>query len=271
MPPPLALVTGARRGIGASIAMGQVVARRAGAVLTLELSKPGKSNALDQAMLAALDEQVGLVAEDESIRVVVLRGTEGGAFCSGADIREWAAMSPEDFARQWIGDGNEVFRRFERLRCPSVAVIEGLCFGGGLELALCCDLRLASTDARLRFPEVSIGAIPGWEGGNRFERIAGRGRALEAVLLSRELDPATALQWGILNAVCAPDELPAQLATWTTRLAQVSPRAASLAKSLIIDPGDHAVAYPAAALAVRSSADGEAGVRAFFAKTTPIF
>ena len=251
--------------------MGQVLSRREGAALTLELSNPGKSNALDLAMLAALDELAAQIERDDGIRVVILRGAAGAAFSSGADIREWSALSPDMFARKWIGEGNRTFRRFERLRCPTVAVIEGLCFGGGLELALCCDLRLATTGARMRFPEVSIGAIPGWEGGDRLQRIAGRGRALEAVLLSREIDPQTALQWGVFNAVCAPQDLPARLDDWTARLTQVSPRAAAIAKALIIDEQDPAAAYPAAALAVRTSPDAEAGIRAFFSKTTAVF
>ena len=250
---------------------GRVLVHRDGPVLTLELSNPGKSNALDLAMLAALDEQVASVASDPTVRVVVLRGTADAAFCSGADIREWSAMSPPQFAQQWIAQGNEVFRRFERLRCPSVAVIEGLCFGGGLELALCCDLRLATTQARLRFPEVAIGAIPGWEGGHRLQRIAGRARALEAVLLSREIDPATALHWGVVNAVCPPPDLAGELQGWTTRLSQVSPCAASVAKALLVGEQDPAEAYPRAALAVRSSPDAEIGIKAFFAKTAAVF
>jgi enoyl-CoA hydratase len=252
--------------------MGQILSRREDAVLTLELSHPGKANALDFAMLAALDEHIAQIDADDAIRAVVLRGTAGGVFSSGADIREWSALDPQVFATQWIGEGNAVFRRFERLRCPTVAVIEGMCFGGGLELALCCDLRLASDGARLRFPEVAIGAIPGWEGGDRLQRIAGRGRALEAVLLSREIDPATALQWGIVNAVCAPQNIDAQLQQWTARLCAISPRAAALAKALIVDDDkDPHAAYPAAALAVRSSPDAELGIRAFLAKTSAVF
>jgi enoyl-CoA hydratase/carnithine racemase len=252
--------------------MGQILARRDGAVLTLELSNPGKANALDFAMLASLDEHIERIGKDESIRAIVLRGTQGGVFSSGADIREWSALEPQAFAQRWIGGGSDVFRRFERLRCPTIAVMEGLCFGGGLELALCCDLRLASTSARLRFPEVAIGAIPGWEGGDRLQRIAGRGRALEAVLLSREIDPMTALQWGAVNAVCAPQDIATQLQQWTARLCEISPRAAALAKALIVDDDkDPRTAYPAAALAVRSSPDAELGIRAFFAKTSAVF
>ena len=247
--------------------MGTLIVRRDGPLLSLELSNPGKTNALDLAMLASLDEQITAVERDESVRVVVLSGKAGGSFSSGADIREWSAMSPESFARDWIDYGNAIFRRFERLRCPSIAVIEGLCFGGGLELALCCDLRVASTAARLRFPEVAIGAIPGWEGGTRLERIAGRGRALEAVLLSREIDAATAERWGVLNAVWPADSVATHLSDFTGRLSEISPQAASLAKSLIVG----GTAYCAAAHRIKSSRDAEIGIRAFFDKKTAVF
>lgn len=155
--------------------MGQILSSRADAVLTLELSNPGKANALDFAMLAALDEHIAQIGEDDTIRAVVLRGTAGGAFSSGADIREWSALDPQAFATQWIGEGNAVFRRFERLRCPTVAVIEGLCFGGGLELALCCDLRLAGAGARLRFRKSPSAPFPA-------------GRAATACSASRAVD-----------------------------------------------------------------------------------
>lgn len=259
--------------------MGTLIVRRDGPVLSLELSNPGKSNALDLAILTALDEQVSRVEQDASVRVVVLQGTAGGSFSSGADIREWSAMAPDAFARDWIAHGNMIFRRFERLRCPSVAVIEGLCFGGGLELALCCDLRVATGAARLRFPEVAIGAIPGWEGGTRLERVVGRGRALEAVLLSQEIDASTAERWGVLNVVWPCAALADMLAELTGRLCQVSPQAAAIAKSLIVGDTDRVndgandsfAAHTAAARQIRSSRDAEIGIHAFFDKKTAVF
>jgi len=252
--------------------MGSLIVQRDGPLLSLQLGNPGKANALDLEMLAALDEQVTRIAEDESVRLVLLRGTAGGCFSSGADIREWSPMSPEAFGRDWIGHGNAVFRRFERLRCPTVAVIEGLCFGGGLELALCADMRVATTAARLRFPEVAIGAIPGWEGGTRLARLAGRGRALEAVLTSREIDAATGERWGVLNAVWPAEGFEARLAQWLAPLTNVSPRAAALAKALIVDDeADPVIAYPAAGRAIKSSRDADIGIRAFFDKKTAAF
>ena len=251
--------------------MGELHVTRRGAVLEIALANPGKANALDLAMLGQLDAQAARVQADPGIRVVVLRGTAGGTFSSGADIREWAPMPPEVFARDWIAHGNAIFRRFERLRCPTVAAIEGLCFGGGLELALCADLRVASDAARLRFPEVTIGAIPGWEGGTRLARIAGRGRALEAVLTAREIDAATALQWGVLNAVHAPEQFEAGLAALIAQLTAVSPRAAALAKQAIVGDAESESFHAHAGREIKGSADAETGIRAFFDKHTATF
>jgi enoyl-CoA hydratase len=251
--------------------MGQLIAHRSAHVLTLELSNASKANALDRDMLAQLDGCVEQVNGDHSVRVVVLRGQRGGAFSSGADIRQWAPMPPEEFARDWIGWGNAIFDRFESLRCPTVAAIEGLCFGGGLELALCADLRVASSAARFRFPEVTIGAIPGWHGGPRLARLAGRGRALEAVLTAGEIDAGTAHAWGLVNRACAIESFEQELQALVDRLATVSPRAAALAKAAIVGTQDPAHFYPAAAQALKGSPDAAIGIQAFAGKTAAVF
>lgn len=251
--------------------MGQVIAHRRGHVLTLELSHPGKGNALDRDLLAQLDGHVAQANGDEGVRAVVLRGQRGGVFSSGADIRQWAPMPPDAFARDWIDYGNAIFDRFESLRCPTVAAIEGLCFGGGLELALCADLRVASSAARFRFPEVTIGAIPGWRGGPRLERVVGRGRALEAVLTACEIDSGTAHAWGLVNLACAAESFEQGLQALVDRLTRVSPRAAALAKAAIVGTQDPRVFYPAAALALKASPDAEIGIQAFASKTAAVF
>ncbi|WP_077033634.1 enoyl-CoA hydratase/isomerase family protein [Pelomonas sp. KK5] len=250
--------------------MGTLIVHREGQVLRLRLQNPAKRNALDLAMLAALDEQLALAERDGSIRLVLLSGTPGGGFSSGADIREWAPMDPDTFAGEWIAHGNAIFRRLEALRCPTVAVIEGACWGGGLELALCCDLRVATPAARLRFPELTIGAIPGWEGGPRLARLAGRGRVLEAVLTAREIDAGTGERWGVLNAVWPAEELPQRLAELSRQLCAVSPQAATLAKALIVQDGD-AAAHAAAARRIKASTDSRLGIQAFFDKKTAVF
>lgn len=251
--------------------MGQVIAHRSEHVVSLELSNPGKANALDLDMLAQLDAHVDQVSRDEGVRAVVLRGQCGGTFSSGADIAQWAPMRPEVFARDWIDYGNAVFDRFESLRCPTVAAIEGLCFGGGLELALCADLRMASSAARFRFPEVTIGAIPGWRGGPRLERLVGRGRALEAVLTAGEIDAGAANNWGLVNTMWPKESFEEGLQAMVDRLARVSPRAAALAKAAIVGTQDPAIFYPLAAREIKGSNDAEIGIRAFASKTVAVF
>ncbi|MEJ8854835.1 enoyl-CoA hydratase/isomerase family protein [Variovorax robiniae] len=252
--------------------MGEILSSREGAVLTLRLSNPGKANALDLHMLGQLDQHIDQVEQDASVRAVVLRGTIGGTFSSGADIAQWAPMTPGQFADEWIAHGNRVFGRLERLRCPTVSAIEGLCFGGGLELALATDLRVGSHAARLRFPEVGIGAMPGWEGGSRLAHIVGRGRALEAVLTCRELDAATAHQWGALNAVWPATAFETALGRFVETLCRVSPTAASWSKAAIVRGDEEPAAfYAEAARAVKASADAAIGIAAFKAKKSAIF
>ena len=251
--------------------MGALKIRREGHVLELTLSNPGRANALDFDILAALDAQVRAVAADAGVRLVLLRGTAGGCFSSGADIRQWSALSPQAFGADWIAHGLRIFRAFEALRCPTVAVVEGVCFGGGLELALCADLRVASTQALFSFPEVGLGAFPGWEGGARLARIAGRGRALEAVLTARRIDAATALDWGLVSAVWPPSGLETGLAALAGTLTTVSPAAAATAKAAILGEEGPAFDHPAAASRLRASADAETGLQAFLQKQPPRF
>lgn len=251
--------------------MGSIDATRSGSVVTLTLRHEGRANALDFAMLAQLERHLADVEGDAGVRALLLRGSAGGAFCSGADVREWAPLTPRQFARDWVGYGNRIFDRLERLRCPTLAAVEGLCFGGGLELALCADLRVGTAAARFRFPEVGIGAIPGWRGGTRLARIAGRGRALEAVLTMRTLDAETAVAWGLLNAAWAPEQFERQLADYLERVTQVSPRAAALAKAVLLAETDLEQCYGRAAEEIKASADADIGVRAFFGKSRPQF
>ena len=255
----------------ADATVGDITLQIDGALATLQLANPGKANALSLRMLGQLGEHLETVAADERVRVLVLRGTSGGNFSSGADIADWAPMAPDQFARDWIEYGNAVFHRFEQLRCPTVAAIEGLCFGGGLELALCADLRVGSVAARFRFPEVTIGAMPGWEGGERLARIAGRSRALEAVLTSRVIDAETAGHWGLLNAAWPAADFESRLTDLIGTLTRVSPAAARWAKAAIVGNADPREFYPRATAALKSSRDAALGIEAFFAKKSAIF
>src|ERR671919_1054580 len=178
----------------------RILAERDGAIVTLTLNRPDKLNAIDGAMLDALDEALGEIEGDREIRAVILTGA-GRAFSAGADIKEWTALTPLEFGRSWGLRGHALFDRLAALAPPVIAAINGIAFGGGLELALCADIRIASTAARLGLPEVTIGTIPGWGGTQRLPRLIGAGRAKHMILSGQPVDAARAEAFGLVSEV----------------------------------------------------------------------
>ncbi len=135
---------------------------------------------------------------------------EPRAFCAGADVHEWSALGAEGMWRRWIAEGHRVFARLAALPMPTIAAIDGMAFGGGLELALSCDLRIAATAARFALPEVKIGIVPGWGGPARLAALVGTSRAKQMALTGTPIDADTALHWGLANEVVASDALHAR-------------------------------------------------------------
>ena len=166
-----------------------------GAIVTLTLNRPDKLNAIDSPMLDALDQILGDIERDAEIRAVVLTGA-GRAFSAGADIKEWTALEPLTFSRVWGQRGHALFDRLAGLRPPVIAAINGIAFGGGLELALCADIRIASAAARFGLPEVTIGTVPGWGGTQRLPRLIGAGRAKHMIFTGQPIDAARAEAFG---------------------------------------------------------------------------
>lgn len=182
----------------------------AGLVL-LGLDRPAAKNALGRQLLAELEEAFVALAEDPSVRVVVLHSLVEGVFCAGADLKERAGMSPEE-AEAFVKRLRAAFTALERLPMPVLAAIEGAALGGGLELALACDLRIAGAGARLGLPETSLAIIPGAGGTQRLPRIIGRSRAKELIFTARRLGSQEALAFGVLDrAVEAGQALAAAL------------------------------------------------------------
>jgi enoyl-CoA hydratase len=166
-----------------------------GRVATVTLNRPKVLNALNAAMFRELDECFAALAEDDAVRVVLLRGAGGKAFAAGADIGELAAVdagSGEALAER----GQRVFRRIETMGKPVIACIDGFALGGGCELAMACTLRLASEAARLGQPEIKLGLVPGYGGTQRLPRLVGRGAALKMLLTGAMVDAAEALRIG---------------------------------------------------------------------------
>src|SRR6266545_2023841 len=168
------------------------------ATATLTLRRPAKLNALTPEMLDAMAQHIATIAASDA-RVVVLRGEGPKAFCVGADIGRFAGLSPVQML-DWTARGHRVFDALAALSQPSVAVVHAVAFGGGLELALACDLRVVADTARLGLPEVGLGTVPGWGGTERLTELVGRARAKDIVLARRTIDGTTAESWGIAAA-----------------------------------------------------------------------
>ncbi|MEZ4835831.1 MAG: enoyl-CoA hydratase/isomerase family protein [Caldilineaceae bacterium] len=169
-------------------------------VATVTFNRPEKLNALTIPMLGQLERIVGDLEQNCDVRAVIVTGS-GRAFCVGADIYAWSALEPLQMWRQWIRDGHRIFDRLARLPQPVIAALNGYTFGGGLELALAADLRLAAENIQLALPEVTLGTIPGWAGTQRLPRIIGPARAKQMIFTGERVDAVTAERWGLVNEV----------------------------------------------------------------------
>lgn len=167
-------------------------------LVLLGLDRPGARNALGRQLLGELEEAFAALAADPAIRVVVLHSLVEGVFCAGADLKERAGMTPEE-AEAFVKRLRAAFTALERLPMPVIAALEGAALGGGLELALACDLRVAGAAAKLGLPETSLAIIPGAGGTQRLPRLIGRSRAKELIFTARRLSSAEALACGVVD------------------------------------------------------------------------
>ena len=247
----------------------RVLVAVAATVATVTLNRAEKLNAIDPPMLRQLDEALDLIERDRDIRVVLVTGAGERAFSVGADVNAWAALEPLEMWRTWIRDGHRVFDRLAALRQPTIAVVTGYAFGGGLELALAADLRLAAAEVEMALPEVKIGTLPGWAGTRRLPAVIGAARAKQMVFTGARLDAVTADRWGLVNEVVPRDELMARARELAAEVAASAPVSVQLAK-LAIDGGGAALEAIAGALAATTE-DGREGVAAFREKRAPRF
>jgi enoyl-CoA hydratase len=190
-----------------------------GGVGLLRLDRAHRLNALDDATLLELIAQLESWEWDTRVRAVLL-GSEGRAFSAGSDIKEMAGFDEHQLARHQVL-GTRLCDRMSTSRLPIVAAIRGYALGGGLEVALAADLRVAAESAILGTPEVELGAIPSWGGTQRLPALVGLGRATQLVLTGEKIDARTALAWGLVNAVVPDEELEARARELCGRLARL--------------------------------------------------
>ncbi|HEU4412190.1 MAG TPA: enoyl-CoA hydratase-related protein [Polyangiaceae bacterium] len=176
---------------------------RRGSAAVLVIDRPERSNALSRDALLGLGRLGRQLVADPSVRLIVVTGAGDKAFCAGADLKERRSFSDDDVRHQ-VGLYRSELGPLDASPKPVVAAINGIAFGGGLELALVCDLRVAAPGAFLALPETTLGIIPGAGGTQRLPRVVGEARAKEMILLGRRLSADEALAWGLVNRVSPP-------------------------------------------------------------------
>ena len=196
----------------------------ANSVRTIRINRPDKLNALNAATIDALDAAFSDAETDASVRVVVLTGNGPKAFVAGADISEMNTLTPVQ-GRDFSLRGTRMMRRVEKLTKPVIAMVNGFAFGGGLELAMCCHLRIAADTAKVGQPEINLGLIPGFGGTQRLLRLTGRAATLELCLTGAPILAERALQLGIVNRVVPASELETETMKLAMQLANAAPLA----------------------------------------------
>ncbi len=252
--------------------MSDVLLMRHGEIAELRLDNPAKMNSLTVPMLQALDAHLTVLDGDAGVRFVLLTASGNKAFCTGADINAWGGLSPAEFARVWVREGHRIFDRLARLSKPTIAVLEGLAFGGGLELAAACDIRVMSPRSQIAMPETGVGVVPGWSGTQRLARLLPEPVLKEMVLFGRRLSAERALAVGFVAEV-AEDACAAAMEI-AERMLSTSPRATEIAKYMIhaaVGEDRSAMIEALGSGFVASSADKAEGVAAFKAKRKPEF
>lgn len=204
-----------------------------GKVAVATFNRPEVMNALNQETLDELEWVIKLVESDTSIGALVLTGAGGKAFVGGADIGELRALENSMAGAAKCRRNQSIFAKLEDLGKPVIAAINGFALGGGLELALSCDIRLAAESARLGLPEINLGIIPGYGGTQRLSRLIGRGMAKYLIFTGRHLTASEALELGIVEKVYPIDELLFEAKKLASDLANRAPIALALAKRAI--------------------------------------
>jgi enoyl-CoA hydratase/carnithine racemase len=211
---------------------------------TLWLDRPEKRNALDEPFLSELLEAVETASRDETVRVVLARSTST-MFCAGADLNEWADISPRN-AQRLSALRSRAFQALADLPVPMVAAVEGPALGGGLELLLACDIRIGSTSCRVGFPEPRLGNSPAWGGMARLVETAGIARARDMLLTGDPVSANEAHRMGILQRLCAPEDFSARLEDLLASIVACDGGTLSYIKALLGAPAQVIAAHEAA-------------------------
>ncbi|HEY3197649.1 MAG TPA: enoyl-CoA hydratase [Nitrospirales bacterium] len=244
------------------------------AIATLTLNHP-PVNALTPELLGELESSFDSLAKNSSVKVVIVTGT-GRFFIAGADIQVLAAIPSSREAKEMALQGQAIFTKIEQFEKPVIAALNGTCLGGGLELAMCCHIRIAAEGARMGQPEVNLGIIPGFGGTQRLSRLIGRSKALELILTGDLLSASEAKALGLISQVSPPEDLlrtahglARKIASKSQLAVRAALRAVTQGAELTMQDGLRQEAQLFADLC--DSDDKREGVQAFLEKRQPQF
>jgi len=251
-----------------------IVLQKEDKIAVLTISRPKALNALNSETLKELDLAIDEIANDDNIYAAIVTG-DGKAFVAGADIAEMKELDVMG-GRRFGNLGNKVFRKLETLEKPIIAAVNGFALGGGCELSMACDIRIASSKAKFGQPEVGLGITPGFGGTQRLPRLVGLGMAKELIYTAKIINAAEALRIGLVNKVVEPEELLAEAKALANTIAGQAPIAVSLCKAAI-NKGiqldiDSALSYESEIFGECFSTEDQVnGMTAFIEKTEKCF
>ena len=252
-----------------------ILQQKSDGILTITIQRPQALNALNADVIAMLAEAIDVAQTDADVKTVILTGSGDKAFVAGADIKEFADFSGKQGKVLAQQGQNLLFNRIERSAKPVIAAINGFALGGGLELALACHIRIASDNARMGLPEVSLGVIPGYGGTQRLPQIVGKGKALEMILSAKMIGAEEAASCGLVNAVVSPDALHDAAQKMARSIMKNSPKAVSTAIQAVLAGYEDGINGFDAEIncfgASFETEDFKEGTQAFIEKRKPLF
>ncbi len=213
--------------------MGQITCNIKNNIATITIDNIHKANCLSMDMLHMLSVHMDTISNTPHVRAIVLRGKGDTFFCAGADIKEWGQLSPDDMSRKWIRGGHKVYQALRACDIPSICVLNGHAYGGGLEIALMCDYRLAVDGINIGLPEGSVGTIPGWLASEQLAQMTSIAIAKQMILFGENISAHQAQQQGIITRVCPMDSVSDTLTSILDKITCRSPYITSVAKRLV--------------------------------------
>jgi enoyl-CoA hydratase len=245
-----------------------------GALAMLVIARPEKLNALDYDMVLALERAAHLIDANADVRAAIITGEGGKSFCAGGDIAAWSALSPQDFGLAWVRHGHRAFDALARLRQPLIAALNGHTLGGGLELAVTADFRVAEAHVKFGAPETGLGIIPGWSGTQRAVRRFGAQLMRRMALLGETFTAEEGLRLGLADQVVATGDGLAAATEMAAKIIRRGPLATQATKMLINaaegEESERAIEVLAGSVAAASD-DLRKGLAAFRERRPPAF